>query len=309
MLESRLLFGIKLLAGLLLCSSISANAVVRIVVPFAPGAAADNLARTIQPELSRELSQPVVIEYRQGAGGDIAAEYVTNTTSKDVVLLLTSTGIVTNSLLRSNQNYDFNRLVPVSFIGTQSLLLVVGNKSPMKNFVEWRRARSTATYGSSGQGSATHVMGEIFAKNLGHELQHIPYKGIAQATIDVLNGNVDFMFDYDTHAIPFVREQQLIAVAVAAPTRLSKLPDVPTFKELGINGMDIQPWWALFANPSADEADLSQVQSALVKVFKNTVLFQPLGIEVRGSAISKDFLQQERQRYNRIIGRTKIQLD
>lgn len=303
MLESRLLLGI------IMCVCMTANAAVRIVVPFVPGGPADNLARTIQVSLAQELAQPVAIEYRQGAGGDVAAAYVANTDSKDVVLLLTSTGIVTNLLLKSNQYYDATRLVPVSYIGTQTLILAVGNKSAMRNFAEWRKTANSATYGSSGVGSATHIVGEVFARTIDRDLQHIPYKGIAQATTDVISGTLDFMFDYDTHALPFVQDQQLIAIAVAAPHRLARLPDVPTLRELGITGMDIQPWWAIFANQTADAADLMRTQAALTKVLKNTADYQRLGIEIKDTKISRDFLQQEQQHYSRIVKRINIHLE
>ena len=246
---------------------------IKFIVPFAPGGPADALARAVQTELSQELAQPVAIEYKLGAGGDIGAAYVANTNSKEVVLLLTSSGIVTNLLLKPTQSYDPNKLVLAGYIGTQSLVLVVGNKSPMKNFAEWRKSLSTASYGSSGVGSVTHIIGEVFAKSVNQNLQHIPYKGSAQVTLDIVNGNVDCAFFFESHAMPFLQNQQLVAVAVAAPQRLTKLPDVPTFKELGIDKMTMQPWFALFANQSADATELASVQSALAKILKIASLF------------------------------------
>jgi tripartite-type tricarboxylate transporter receptor subunit TctC len=282
---------------------------IKFIVPFAPGGPADALARALQTELSQELAQPVVIEYKLGAGGDIGAAYVANTNSKEVVLLLTSSGIVTNLLLKPTQSYDPNKLVLAGYIGTQSLVLVVGNKSPMKNFAEWRKSSSTASYGSSGVGSVTHIIGEVFAKSVNQNLQHIPYKGSAQATLDIVNGNVDCAFFFESHAMPFLQNQQLVAVAVAAPQRLTKLPDVPTFKELGIDKMTMQPWFALFANQSADAADLARVQSALTKVLKNTALFQKFSIDTTDTKISKDFLRQEQENYGRMVKNIKIQLE
>jgi len=282
---------------------------IKIIVPFAPGGPADALARSVQNELSQELSQPVVIEYKLGAGGDIGAAYVANNNSKEVVLLLTSASIVTNLLLKSTQSYDPNKLVPAGYIGTQSLILAVGNQSPMKNFAEWRKSSSTASYGSSGVGAATHIIGEIFARSIDRELQHIPYKGSAQAAIDVINGSVDCAFFYESFAVPFFQNQQLIPIAVAAPRRLARLPDVPTFRELGIDKMTMQPWWALFANQSADAAELGRVQFALVKVLKNAALFQRFGIEVSDTKMSKDFLRQEQENYGRIVKNIKIRLE
>lgn len=301
----------KLLILLAVLSAMTCNAAepIKIIVPFSPGGPADALARTIQTELSQELAQSVVIEYKLGAGGDIGAAYVANSNSKEVLLLLTSTAIVTNLLLKPTQSYDPNKLVLAGYIGTQSLVLVAGNKSPVKNFAEWRRSSATASYGSSGVGSATHIIGEIFAKSMDRSLQHIPYKGSAQATVDVVNGNVDCAFFFESFAIPFLQNQQLTAIAVAAPHRLSKLPDVPTFKELGIDKMTVQPWLALFANQSADAAELARVQSALAKVLKNTALFQRLGIDATDTKMPKDFLRQEQENYGRIVKNIKIQLE
>jgi tripartite-type tricarboxylate transporter receptor subunit TctC len=301
----------KLFISLVLLSALICQAAepIKIIVPFAPGGPADALARAVQNELSQELAQSVVIEYKLGAAGDIGAAYVANTNSKEVMLLLTSASIVTNLLLKSTQTYDPNKLVPAGYIGTQSLILAVGNKSPMKNFAEWRRSSATASYGSSGVGAATHIIGEIFAKSIDRDLQHIPYKGSAQATIDVVNGSVDCAFLYESFAVPFFQNQQLIPVAVAAPRRLAKLPDVPTFRELGIDKMTMQPWWALFANQSADAIELAKVQSALSKVLKNAALFQRFGIEVSDTKMPKDFLRQEQENYGRIIKNIKIQLE
>ena len=306
----------KILATLFLLATGLAQAtdVIKIVVPYAPGGPADLIAKVVQKDLSQELNRTVVLDYRQGAGGDIGAAAVANADSKETVLLVHSIGLVTN-LSSKPSTYNPDRLVPLINLGSQPLVLVVPVTSSLRTIANWRKSPpgKSISFASSGIGSGTHIAGELYKSIIDKELTHIPYKGQGQLIPDLISGQVDSAFMFTVNAVPYVQSNQLYPVAVAATRRLQSMPDVPTFREYKMPEMDIQPWWVLFSNDTKNTAELEEIRTAMVRILSNKKTAQEyrnLGLEQYTTILPpKDFLDTEKSKYASIIKKSGIKLD
>ena len=291
-----------------------ATDIIKIVVPYAPGGPADLIAKVVQKDLSQELGRTVVLDYKQGAGGDIGAAAVANSDTKDTVLLIHSIGLVTN-LSSKPSTYDYSRLVPLVNLGTQPLVLVVPMTSGLKTVANWRNlpADKNVNFASSGIGSGTHIAGELYKSIINKNLTHIPYKGQGQLIPDLISGQVDSAFMFTVNAVSYVQSNQLHPVAVAANRRLVSLPNVPTFREYHMPDMDIQPWWVLFANDSKNTGELDDIRRVMTKTLGNKKTAQEyynLGLETPANPIPPgNFLDIEKSKYATIIKKSGIKLD
>jgi len=284
-----------------------------LVVPFAAGGPTDSVARILQQSLIEELGKPVVIEYRPGAGGDIGSAYVANWSRDETVLLLQSTAFATNQAL-GTPTWNRSALVPLGYLGTVSMMLVVGNKSKLTEFAEWRQLSpdKTISWGSAGVGSISHIYGELFKSKLQKNLLHVPYKGQSQSMSDLIAGVIDSAFVFSNTAEPFVKNQQVVAVAVGSANRVASLPNVPTFRELGVTGMDYYNWFILLTNQNTSIKERETIQKVLSKILSRpgTIkTFQKSGLDVNYRNIDQSFVLKEVHRYQELIKTINLKVD
>jgi tripartite-type tricarboxylate transporter receptor subunit TctC len=226
---------------------------VRLVVPFAAGASMDSIARLLGRGLEPRWGQPVVVENRTGAGGNIGAAAVAQAAPDGLTLLIAAAGMMTVSPhLYRDLPFDFARdLAPVAMLGTIPNVMVVPASSPVRDVAGFLAAQRAAgrpmTYGSPGSGSYIHVTGELFARETRLPAEHVAYRGSAPALIDLSAGRIDVMFENLPGALPFIRDGRLRALAVTSPQRSSLLPDVPTTTEAGLPGVQAVAWFAAYA--------------------------------------------------------------
>lgn len=249
-------------AGALAASAIAAPSMVwaqsawptrpiRLIVNFAPGSSPDVVGRALMQPLQEALGQPVVVENRSGASGNVGGEAVVKSTPDGHTLLITAGSTISIGPLINNVPFDVNRdLTPVAAIARLSVFLVTRSDLPpktVKELVDYMKARpGKLTYGSSGSGSSLHIAGEMFKSQAGVFSVHVPYRGAAPSLQDLLAGNLDYIIDPGI-AFPHVRSGRLRLLAVGTPQRTSLFPDVPTLDESGFKGFDAGTTHAVYA--------------------------------------------------------------
>ncbi|KJK23404.1 hypothetical protein UB46_16255 [Burkholderiaceae bacterium 16] len=227
---------------------------IQLVVGFVPGGGTDVVARLIAGKMSESLKQTVVVENRAGASGTIGADYVAKSAPDGYTLLMghSIANVIAPNVL-PKVNYDPARdFTAVRYIGYVPNVLVVNPLRVPVNTVPELVARAKTepgklTYASSGIGSTQHLAGVLFEHITGTSMVHVPYKGSGQAVADLLAGNVDMNFDTMPSVLEHIRAGKLRALAISTPERISGLPNVPTFAEVGIRGFDVTNWYAVMA--------------------------------------------------------------
>ena len=248
---------------------------VRIVVPFAAGGAIDIMVRASAQQLSKELGQQMLIDNRPGAGGNIGAEMVAKSAADGYTLLAgTSATHGANPALYPKLSYDARRdFLPIAHIAGVPNVLVVTPASDIRSLDDLvRQARAAPgklSYGSAGSGTSLHLAGELFGSEARIGLLHVPYKGAAPATTDLLGGQITMMFNTVPVALPLIRSGKLTALAVTARQRHFALPDVPTFAEKGYNSIESSTWVGLFAPAGTPREIVDRVAQALERALRD----------------------------------------
>lgn len=244
---------------------------ITLVVAFAPGGATDTSARILAKELSVELGQPVVVDNRAGAGGAIGAASVARAAPDGYTLMLgTGSELVVLPAVKAKPPYDtLKEFEPVAEVGTVSFLLVVHPSVQAKTVQELialaRANPGKLSYASFGMGSTNHLLGEFFASKTGTNLLHVPYKGSAAASADLISGQVNLSFDTATVVMPLVKSGKLKALASLSPSRLSNAPDLPTMTESGI-ALPTGGWVGVVAPRNTPPAIVDRLNKAINKV-------------------------------------------
>src|SRR3982751_4738790 len=221
---------------------------VRFIVGFTPGGPSDILARALGAKLSETLGQPVVVENRPGAGGNLAAEAVAKSAPDGNTWLLGNNSILaTNAALYSHLGYDpVKDFAPVALVAIQANILVVHPSIPASNVRELityaKEHPGKLNYASSGAGAAAHLAGELFKTMTGVEMVHVSYKGAQPALTDVIAGQCQLMFATSASVIPFIKAGRLRALAVTTAQRSRSVPDLPTISEAGVPGFEAITW-------------------------------------------------------------------
>lgn len=242
---------------------------IKLVVNFAPGGAADVLARAVAPTLSQQLGQPVVIENKPGAGGNIGVAEVVRAPKDGYTLLLSSGGAVSiNPLIYTNLHFDPAKdLTPVAAVARIHLYLETHPSVPAKTlpeFVNYLKANpGKLSYGSPGQGSSPHLAGEMFKRMAKVEATHVPYKGAAPALTDVLSGQLQFWFDSGT-GLKHVEAGKLNLLAVGGSKRSAQYPNVPTLAESGLPGFDADTLFGIYAPAGTPDAVVHRVRAGVI---------------------------------------------
>lgn len=237
------------------------NRPIKYIVPFPPGGATDTLARAIGQKLSESLGQPVVIDNRPGAGGNIGMEAAVRSPADGytIVNVATATAAINPTLYR-NLSFDAGRdLAPVAFIAYVPNILVVNPAVPASSLGEliaYLKANpGKVNFASPGAGNSSHLAGEMLKQRTGVDITHVPYKGDAPAFADLVGGQVQMMFAIMVTAAPHVKAGRLKPIALAGVQRSPVLPDVPTMSEAGLPGFDAGAWFGISA-PAATPKDI-----------------------------------------------------
>lgn len=246
---------------------------IRMIVAFPPGGPVDFVARSISETLGKELGQTVIVENKPGANGIIAAEYVIKSPPDGSVLWFTSAGAVAiNPGLYPKLPYKpITDLSPISLVARNDELLVVNPNNPAtgpKDFVE-NAMKQRTTMASSGTGSVPHLASALLGDATKAQLVDVHYKGAAPAITDVMAGHVDAFFGDVPGLINNIRAGKLKPIAMAADQRHPLLPEIKTFKEIGINGVDSDNWYALFTAKDVPAAEVARINQAVVRTLNN----------------------------------------
>ena len=246
---------------------------VRIIVPFPPGGTSDILARTIGARLGEPLGQPVVVESRPGAGGNIAADYVAKAAPDGYTLLMGTSSLAISQSLYKKLSYDLIKdFAPVAQAVNYTNLLVVHPSAGVSNVAELlalARAKPGAlSYGTAGNGTPPHMTGELFKAYTKVNILHIPYKGGAPAITDLVAGQIPMMFDNVPPLLPHVRSGRIRALAVTSLARIQVLPDVPTLHELGLKDFDAVGWNGLLAPAGTPREIVNRLNAEVVRALR-----------------------------------------
>jgi hypothetical protein len=247
---------------------------ITLVVPTAAGGGNDAMARTIAQKLGPLLGQTIIIDNRAGANGSIASEFVARATPDGHTLMFGY--IATHGMNPALQKLRYDPVAdfaPVGLVGYSPTLMVASMKAPVKDVrdlvAQLKAKPDQYAYASAGNGTAPHFAAELFKLNAGVTMTGIPYKGSAPAVSDTIGGQTQFMFPSLFTALPHVKSGKLRALAVAGPKRLSYLPDVPTLKEAGVDGVEVMQWYGVFAPAKTPKAIVDQLNKALIQVLKD----------------------------------------
>ena len=319
------LFAIAALAGVLSFSCAAAadaypGKPVRIVVPFAAGGAIDIIVRASAQQLSKELGQQMLIDNRPGAGGNIGADMVAKSAADGYTLLAgTSATHGVNPALYAKLPYDARRdFVPIAHIAGVPNVLVVTPASGIRSLDDLvRQARANPgklSYGSAGSGTSLHLAGELFRSEARVDLLHVPYKGAAPATTDLLGGQITMMFNTVPVALPLIRSGKLTALAVTARQRHFALPDVPTFAEKGYTSVESSTWVGLFAPAGTPREIVDKVAQALERALRDKSvvdLLRQQGAEPQfmGADAFARYVESEIARWGSIVRAAGIKLE
>jgi tripartite-type tricarboxylate transporter receptor subunit TctC len=234
---------------------------IRIVVPFAPGGSTDIFARLVGDRLATALGQPVVVDNRPGAGGNIGADAVAKAPADGYTLLMATTGVMAiNNAMYKSLPYDAEKdLKPVIYIASITNVLIVPADSPLKSvsdvIASAKASPGKLSFASSGSGSSTHMSAELFRLMTGTQLLHVPYKGSGQAMPDVISGRVSMMFENMPGVVGQIKAGQLRVLAVTGLKRTPALPDVKTLAESGVAGYESLSWSGIAA-PAATPPEI-----------------------------------------------------
>jgi len=265
---------------------------VTLVVPFPPGGTTDLVARALGESLAKGLGQPVLVESKPGGGTTIGADYVAKAKNDGYTLLVGAVHHTIAPSVYKKLPYDFQKdLTPITTVAmVPNVLAVNAAATPARTVAELvalaKASPGRLSYGSNGNGTAQHLIGTLFQLETGTELLHVPYKGSAPLTTDLLAGQVTMSFDSIPPQIQHIRAGKLRALAVATPTRSSLLPDVPTLQEAGLKGFDIETWYGILAPAGTPPAIVARLNVEMLKVIRSPEFVQRMkeaGCEPLGS--------------------------
>ena len=293
---------------------------VKMVVPFPPGGSLDIAGRLIAQKLTDAWGQPVVVENRPGAGGNIGADFVAKSPADGYTILMgaLSTHAVNPNLYKSMPYDAAKDFAPITLIAITPNVLVVNAASPVnsaKEFIAYAKANpGKLSFGSGSNGSAGHLAGELFKVETGTDAVHIPFKGGAPATQALLAGDTQFMFDNLANAMAQVKAGKLRALAVTTANRSPLAPDLPTMAEAGLPGFDISTWYGFFAPAGTPPAVVAKWNAEVAKILNAPDVrakFVADGAEPAPNSPGEfaQFIAREQAKYARIVKASGAKVD
>ena len=265
---------------------------VRIIVPQAAGGATDTFARAIGQKLSERWGQPVVVENRAGAGGVVGTEYVAKSPADGYTLLVTYEGsqAINQSLYEKLPFDSIKDFQPIATISVTPFFLIVGAQAQQKTlqeFISFAGANpDKLTYGSAGNGSVNHLLGEMLKVEANIRIVHVPYKGAPQAIADVIGGHVDSAFASVPSVISSVQQGIVRALAVSSAKRVAIAPDIPTIAEAGLPAFDVNPWWGILAPAGLSPAITQKINADVAEILKSPEMQQLLAKQGAAALVS-----------------------
>ena len=296
------------------------NKPLRLIVGFPPGGGIDFTARTIQPALEAALGQSVVIDYKPGAGGVLAATELTRAAPDGYTLLVANTGpFAIAPYLQTKMPYDpvkqFSYLGQIAETAYIAATLADHPANDLKAFVDWARANpGKANFASGGIGASTHLNGELLNVVAGIDLVHVPYKGSAPAVTDLIGGQTHLLIDAGTVLLPQIKSGRLKALAVTGAHRDNNLPEVATVREQGFAGMEAVGFQGLVGPAGLPRDVVERLSTELRKVLASADVrgkFSAAGAEVnpRGAAEFAAYVKAESEKWSTLIAKRGIKLD
>lgn len=293
---------------------------IRLIVPYAAGGATDIIARAAGQELAKDLGQPVVVENRPGAGGNVGAEQVARAAPDGYTMLMSANSLhAITPFLYTKLAYDPNKdLTPVIIFAEFANVLVVHpavQAKSVKELIDLAKARpGKLTCASSGSGSTIHMSCEMFKQMLGLDIVHIPYKGSGPAITDLIGGHVDLMFDNIPSAITHVRAEKLRPLATTGAKRSPVLPDLPTVQEAGVQGYESSAWFGLVMPAGTPKEIVDRMNKAGQTTIKSEDFqkrMKQLGYEIVGGSpqdMAKN-IQSELERWGPVVKASGAKVD
>ncbi len=316
LLHAALVAGLLLLAGRGAAAAEFPSQTVKIIVPNPAGGTADALPRILADALSKVWKQPVVIENRAGAAGNIGAESFSRTAPDGYTLLSSPpTTLAINQSLYKKLGYDPTRFKPITILGSSPNVLIVHPKlgvSSVQELIAKAKAEPGAiAYGSQGIGATSHLTTALLETMAGVNFNHVPYRGTAPAMNDLLGGHILFMFDNLASSLPQHQSGKLRILAVCTPERSRHLPDVPTMAEAGLPGFVSVAWFGLVAPPGTPDEIVAKLNADVVAALKTEEVrakFQAQGAEPIASSVQETaaFLERERALWGGVIAQANL---
>ncbi len=320
----------KTLRNLLLCAAAALaatpalaqtgypNKVVRVIVPFPAGGSADFLARVVGEKLAQKWGQPVLVENRVGAGGNIGAEFVYRADPDGYTLLSSPPGPLSiNHNLYKNLSYDPARFVPITVLALVPNVISAKTDLPansVKELVAYAKANpGKVVYASQGNGSTSHLSAQMFATMTGIELVHVPYKGEGPALVDLVAGRIDIFIGNIAAGLRFHQAGKLRFLGVASRSRSPVAPDVPAAPEFGMPDFIASAWFAFVAPPGTPNAIVQQINAAAVEALRLPDVqkrFLEQGAEPVGNSTAEmaAFVREETARWQNVIRTANVTL-
>ncbi len=291
---------------------------IRLVVPFPPGGLIDNMARLVGNRLAQELGQPVVIDNKPGAGGNVGAAEAARAPADGYTLLMASPALTISPAIYKNLPYQPSQLAPVALLGRVPNVLLVNPASgigKVQDLVGRAKAKpGQLNYASNGNGTSLHLSAELFKSRSETFITHVPYRGSAAAITALLSGEVDMMFDNLPSAIGQIQAGKLRALAVTTAQRSTALPDVPTLAEAGMDGFNVSAWFGVAAPAGLPASVATHLADALQKVVQQpevAAAMQRQGADpaFMDAASAAAALNADAAQWKQVAAFAKIQLD
>lgn len=290
---------------------------VRLIVPFAPGGSTDVIGRMLGQKLQALWGQPVVIENRAGAGGNVGADVVAKAPGDGYTLLMASGSVTINPALYRKMPFDTQKdLLPITNVAQGPMLVVVQDASPyktLKDLIAAAKAKpGSINFASAGVGSQVHLAGENFANAAGLDLQHVPYKGESLGYNDLIAGQVQMMVGNFAAASALIGPNRLRALAVTARQRVPQMPELPTAHEAGVPGFENIGWFGLFAPAGTPAAVIQKIHRDTAQVMAETEVKARLFVQgmtpvVNSTADFKRQIDDELGRWAKVVAARKLQ--
>lgn len=292
---------------------------IKLVLPFPPGGVTDSLARTLADKLQPRLGQPVVVENKPGAGTMLASETVARAPADGYTLLMAASTLGVAPSIFPKVPYDpIKSFEPVTLAAAVVHQLVVGPDLPVKNVAELidylKKHPGKVSYASTGNGTSTHLEGELFKFMAKVHMVHIPYRGSGPALTDMVGGHVQLMFDAVGSSQPLVKSGKLRALAVTTEKRSPSMPDLPTVAESGLPGFDAMPWLGILAPAGTPRPIVDRLHREITAILADDELRQSLaskGLDVVGNTPAKfaSFLKRDIDKWAGVVKFANIKPD
>ena len=292
----KLCLTLALLSG----SAFATEQPIKIIMPYASGGAGDVLSRLVQKTVGETTKKVIVIEQKLGAGGEIAAEYVAKYNGNESMFLWGASPLASYNAVK-NSSYDINDLKPVAYLGHIPMVLVSSKRFQYQSLKGWKNipADTTIFYGSAGNNTSSHLVGELLKQRTGKNLVQVPYKGLGPVIPALLSGTVDVAFMPWNLVLPHIDAGNLVPLAVISDQRLQSLPNTPTFNELNYKNFGLKLWFMILAGPSAKTEDIAIMQTALIRILSSPELsapFRKAGLEYNVDEINRADVMLDRER-------------